>query len=516
MAAETPSESDRELVLAAGGGGLKVVGSILRALGGLGVSILLTRLTGAAVFGQYYVCLTAAELIAQVSGLGLQASTLRFIPISIQQSDRPWLIGLVRAAVLIPLFLGLALATLVFGFSDRLATEFFSDPSMAPALRIFAVAIPLSAFANALEAALRGFNRVDLSILGMDFGFQLPKLLFVGAAVGIGYGAEGAATGHVAALFIACLVLAYLLRTQMPRGETSPAVYRLREMWMQSLPVYMTRLLRTFGGRMELLILGFFGLTLDVGIYAAALQISMLGALLPESLITASMPLISGAHHREGPSAVQPLLRSTTRWCMSVVLPYYLVVALFSEELLAIFGEEFVGGEVSLLLLGALPLMNAMAGISASVLTMTGQARINAFNSLVYLVTTIGLDVILIPRYGMVGAASAAFSSTLLLNLLRIAQVRWFFGLWPVDRHIIKPTVATASSLIVALLLSPLLSGLHPWIAMGLSLVAMGLAYLAALYKLGATDEDRVVIDAIAARVPALGRLIPDGPNGSN
>jgi O-antigen/teichoic acid export membrane protein len=347
----------------------------------------------------------------------------------------------------------------------------------------------------------------------MDFGFQLPKFLLVALALFAGMRVEGAALAHVAALFISSIVLLILLKPLSPtRSEAPQPIYRMREIWSQSLPVYLTRLLRTFGGRMELLVLGFFGLGFDVGIYAAVLQISMLGNLLPEALITVSMPLISGAHYRNRPEAIRALLHNITRWCLTAVLPYYVAVALFSQTLLGAFGKEFVGGQTILLLLAALPLMNSTGGVAAAALTMTGKARINSFNSLTYLVTTITLDLLLIPQFGIKGAAVAAFSSTLLLNILRVGQVRWIFGIWPVDRQVFKPVVAAGLAAVGALVVREALSGTQPWILLGLGLATMGTIYFTLLYVLGISQADRVVLDAVGRRVPAVRRML----NGSS
>lgn len=299
MTAPEGSDSRTDLLLAARGGGIKVLGAILRVLGGLGVSVLITRLTGAAPFGHYYMGLTCAQMLSQAGALGLQSSVLRFVPIAVQQQEPHWLLGILRAGISIPTVAGVLLAVPTYAFAEEIAQRLFDDAGLASSLRIFAFAIPATALANSLETSLRAFNRVDLSTLGIDVGFQLPKLILVALTLSAGLGVSGAAYSHVAALLTCSLLLYVFLRPRIPqRRGFEAATYRMGRLWRQSLPVYLTTLLRLFNGRLELLLLGVFGTAPNVALYAVTLQIAMVGSMLIESLITVAMPLISGAHQR--------------------------------------------------------------------------------------------------------------------------------------------------------------------------------------------------------------------------
>lgn len=508
MTTQAASDSRRDLLLAARGGGLKILGTLFRLVGGLGVSITIARLTGASSFGHYFVGVTCAEMLAQVAGLGLQSSILRFIPVAEQSRDEHGRVAIVRAGTLIPTAIGLLLAFATYVLADPLAEGIFGDPALAPSLRIFSLAIPLTALINSLEAALRGSNRVDLSTIGSDVGFQLPKFLLIAIALFAGFGVTGAAWAHAGALAVSASLLFWFVRRLTPGLLDAPvAAYRMAELWQQALPVYLTRLLRIFNGRLELLLLGAIGLSADVGVYAVALQIGMVGAMLTESLITVTMPLLSGAHHRGGEDALRPLVKTVTRWCLMATLPYYVALVLFADPILSLFGNEFGDGRTGLLLLGVLPLLNSAAGIAAEALAMTGNARLNTFNSIAYLALTVALDLALIPVYGIAGAAAAVVAATFVLNSLRTAQVRWLFGFWPLDLQIGKPILASLAAGLAGFAARMVFgdAGNIVLLAIGASTVAG--TYAITLFLLGASEQDRHVIDAIARKLPILERI---------
>jgi O-antigen/teichoic acid export membrane protein len=505
LPSDSAADSRSDLLLAARGGGIKMFGAILRVLSGLGVSILITRLTGATSFGHYYMGLTFAQMLSQVAGLGLQSGILRFIPIARQQKDPAWLVGILRAGISIPTGTGLLLAVPMYLSADLVAQQFFHDADLAPSLRIFAFAVPAGALVHSLETSLRGFNRVDLSTLGFDVGFQLPKLIMVALALSAGLGVMGVAGAHIVALLVSSIVLFIFLRALTPsRNDISQPTYKMKRLWKQSLPVYLTSLLRIFNGRLELLFLGVFAITTDVAVYAAALQIGAVGGILIESLITVTMPLISGAHFRGGHEAIRPILRTTTRWCLTATLPYFVAVFLFADQILMIFGESFVEGKEALLLLAAVPLLASVAGVAASVIAMTGNATVNTINSVVYVALTVILDATLIPDHGIHGAAIAVFGATLMLNLLRTIQVRRMFGFWAFDATFLKPIVSAAAAYVVCLVLQPLFTGLNAWVALFAGLGVLGTTYASCLWLLGISNEDRIILDAVREKIPFI------------
>lgn len=509
MTRQDPVHPGRDLLVAARGAGLKVLGTIVRLVGGLGVSILITRTAGAEAFGHYFVGLTCAQMLAQASTLGLHSSALRFLPVAEHQRAPGWTTGILRACIGIPTGLGLLIGLTTFLLARVLSDSLFDDPGLAPSFRIFSFAIPLTALIISLEASLRGLKRFDRATIGNDVGFQVPKFFLVAVAIAAGAGVAGVALAHLGALATSAILLFAFLRTAtVRRSGGTETEYRMRQIWKQALPVYLTRLLRIFNGRLELLLLGVLDLSANVGIYAAALQVGMVGAMLTEALITVTMPLLSSAYYRGGRDALQPLVQTVTRWCLIATLPYYAVVLLFANSILSVFGEDFQAAQSGLILLGALPLLNSAAGIASEALTMTGNAAVNTFNSIAYLTLTLTLDLLLIPSHGIEGAAMAVLSATLILNTLRAVQVRWLFGFWPVNADVLKVIGAVLVAAVVGFFLRDGLAGTGALgeLVLGTSVVAV--VYTGCLWLLGATAEDRAVLEAVGRRSPFFARLL--------
>ena len=178
--------TERDILLAATGGGLKVAGSILSILGGIGVGVLLTRFLGAVGFGQYRLGVITAEILAQIGALGVPSAALLFIPIALRRAEWARAAAIFRLACVVPVLMGSALGAAVFIFAEEISIRIFQDPGFAATLQIFSFAIPLHGLLNSLEMLARAFNRVDIAVAGRDICFQGSKIVLTGVKVSDG------------------------------------------------------------------------------------------------------------------------------------------------------------------------------------------------------------------------------------------------------------------------------------------------------------------------------------------
>jgi O-antigen/teichoic acid export membrane protein len=273
-----------------------------------------------------------------------------------------------------------------------------------------------------------------------------------------------------------------------------------RELFGFTLPLYLNQLLSGFSGSIESLILGSLGLVSGVGVYGTALRLSAVGMLFHRSLQRIAMPMISDLYDRREMGQLKRVYRTTTKWGMTFNLPIFLVIALFANPLLLIFGDEFVAGATGLIILAFANLFNASTGVCGSMITMTGHPKLTFANSVIYLVLNIALDVALIPLWGITGAALAVTLADLSINSLRTLQVYLLLRIWPYDWTFLKPAAAALLATGVTLLVRSGLASI-PWLlqlAAG-ALVLVGL-YAAAIVLLGLSQEDHLVLDRLWAR----------------
>jgi O-antigen/teichoic acid export membrane protein len=122
---------------------------------------------------------------------------------------------------------------------------------------------------------------------------------------------------------------------------------------------------------------------------------------------------------------------TATWWLSALAWPIYLTFAVFAPLFMSVFGPEFVAGASALVIL-ALPMLVAMAaGPVDVVLVMAGKSSWNLFNVAIALMTNVVLNVVLIPPFGITGAAIAWAATILVSNAAALLEVGLFLKLKP-------------------------------------------------------------------------------------
>ncbi len=504
--ADEPAESvQRDIVHLAKGGALKFAGSIGTTGSGFVVGVILTRFLDAANFGLFRLAYVFAEVVARVSILGLHSSTLRFVPIAARAGDHARLWGILQLTCGVPALIGMGTGAATFLLADTIALQGFEQPELAPVLRLMSAAIPLMVIVASGEAVTRAFHQIAYSVYGVDIVLPISKLLLTLALLFAGLGLTGAALAHVLAEAIAAAVIIGLVHKLFSLVRSlRAAVYPIREIVSHSFPIFFTRLLSLFAGRLETFALAYFHVMEVVGVFSIALSLSRLSELFAGALNRVSLPLISDSYAQGGTDRILPIFRSGTRWSVIATLPTFLVVVIFAEHLLAIFGEEFRAGKTALLILSLGPLIQSSSWLASGIITMTGNARLNTLNAALSMAVTVILDLTLIPRFGITGAAMAAAGTISFLSLLRLSEVFWLFRMQPYTVELLKPLAAGAAAAAVALALDHGLPIEQLQIRGALGIAALVSTYVAVLWFLGASDDDEPILELLRERLPFL------------
>jgi O-antigen/teichoic acid export membrane protein len=496
------SASDRDILLAAKGGSISFAGNLSVYAFRFVFGVVMARLLGAELLGLYTLGLTIADFGAAMALLGLGVGLARYVPIAIAQKDDARLWGIIQVGVGLPLLLSVALALGVFVLAEPLSIRLFQRPDLVPVLRLASFGIPLLVMITALTSITQGFKRMEYQVYSEDIGLNLLKLILSVALVLLGLGVVGAVLAQNIALMLTVGMLLFFVHRLFPLNRPVRTAKRnTREMLAFALPLYLSRLLSRFSGSLETLLLASFGLISGVGIYTAALRLSAIGSMFHGSLQRIAVPMISELYSRRELDQLKRVYRTLTKWGMTFNLPIFLTVAFFAEPLLSIFGYEFVAGANGLVILAFGYLFNASTGVCGTMVTMTGHSRLTLANSLANLGVNLVLDLLLIPRWGVLGAALAVTLTVMLLNSARTIQVLVLLRIWPYDRTFLKPTAAALAASGAVLLVRHWLPPVPMLVQLAVGALLLWSVYSATIVLLKLSEEDRLVLDRVGARL---------------
>src|SRR5699024_4931271 len=126
--------------------------------------------------------------------------------------------------------------------------------------------------------------------------------------------------------------------------------------------------------------------------------------------------------------------QTSTAWVIAATWPIHLSVAVLAPFVLQLFGNGYQSGTWVVVILAASMLIATGCGMVTMLLVMAGRTRANLFNVLVALGTNLGLNFLLIPHWGIEGAAVAWATAIILANMLPLYQIHHGLGLSPFSR----------------------------------------------------------------------------------
>ena len=161
----------------------------------------------------------------------------------------------------------------------------------------------------------------------------------------------------------------------------------------------------------------------SVAYYSIAVKLATVTALALISVNIVTAPKIASTHNEKNFSELKLILKKATRINVLISLPIIILLLCFSEYILSMFGSNYIFAKNALWILLFAQFFNSITGPSALYLNMTGrQKKLNVI-LLISLIINILLNILLVPAFGMLGAAIATTTSFVLSKVFASALV---------------------------------------------------------------------------------------------
>jgi len=149
-------------------------------------------------------------------------------------------------------------------------------------------------------------------------------------------------------------------------------------------------------------------------------------------------PQIAHLHHTGNTRALSLSYKAATGWIVRLSLPAFVLLMVFPQDLLRLFGKEFQTAAVVTSVLAVGQLVNAATGPCGTLLNMSGKVAVNMVDNVSVLALNVGLNLWLIPTLGILGAGIAWSVSLACVNILRVLQVHQLLGVLPFSADTVK------------------------------------------------------------------------------
>ncbi|MBI2868706.1 MAG: flippase [Chloroflexi bacterium] len=461
----------------------------------------LGRYLGPAGYGVFGVVLAMMTNVSTILTAGFPQGAARYIA---EDSSRT--AGVVRAANRIQLVSGLLITGLYFSLAGVIA-ELLNNPSLAPYIRLSALAVPAYAFFSVYNAGylngLRDFGRQALSSLASS----AAKIILVLVFLLLGLGVMGAILGYILAAAVGLLLSWRLVNlSAAPQSD-----FRWQRLAGFGLPATTFALAFLLLLSIDLLAVQALGASeTEVGYYAAAGTISRVSYFVFLGLAATLLPSISRSTARLDVELTRSYIRQAMRYMLMLLAPAVLLISATAGDLLAlVYSSGYAGaaGPLGVLVFG-LALLSIFF-VLANVIMGAGQPRVVLGMTLPLVAIDIGLNVLLIPPYGLTGAAWATTISGFLGMSAATVYVLRRFGTLVNPKSLAR--IGLAAAVVYALATRVPYS---PWLPLIYASLFLGYAGLLWLIR-EITREDLVIIGRMLPldnlrRVGRTGRILKE------
>ena len=392
--------------------------------------ILLARWMGVFEYGVFTFVWIVIHILGAVSSFGLNTSVLRFVPQYRETGDHGLARGFLRGSVAFTLGFSTCLAVLG-AVLVMLLDGVINDIYFIPLLLAF-ICLPMFALTDVQDGLSRAHSWIDLALVPPYI--IRPGLLLLLLAGAVLFGAEPTAKtallAAIGATWATAIGQTYFLRRRLKKTVIrEKPVYQLN-FWLKiSFPILLLEgfyLLLTYA---DILIMNVFMTPKDVAIYFAAVKTTSLIEFVYFSITASATHKFSEYHAAGRRDDLKQFLAKMISWTFWPSLGLAFGVLALGWPLLWLFGPEFTAGYPLMFILVIGLLARAATGPVEALMNMLGQQNVCAIVLFAAVVLNVALNFVLIPSYGLVGAASATAISLVMVSVALFVMAKRRLGL---------------------------------------------------------------------------------------
>jgi len=396
-----------------------------------GLHVMLARLLGVDEFGIYVYAITCINILTILCLLGFPTSLVRFI--AEYKAKRQWnlLKGIVHRSNQIVLafsiLVGIIAAAVTFLLQERISV------AVVVTFYIGFGLLPVVALSTLRQASLRALKMVVKSeMLLLVIRPVLLGLIVLGLSITLRGSLKAAhvMAGNFTALVGVFFVGTVLLRKALPKyaSETKPA-YAQRQWLKVTLPLLLIDGMQILLKRTDIIMIGTILGSDKAGIYSAASRISnfVVFGLMAINAILA--PMISELYYTGRGRELQRIIMFASRVIFVITLLLGIILAVSGKFMLSLFGSDFTIAFMPLLILLTGQVVNALAGSVGLIMAMTSHQNQAGAIIAASTAANIALNALLIPLFGLVGAAISTAFTMALWNIAMLIFVQRRIGI---------------------------------------------------------------------------------------
>jgi len=421
--------SDKNLTELLSGGTVAFILQLLGLAMGYALTLAITKLFGAKIFGIYSLTYTTLMVLTMVSTLGLEIAILKLVGRDEGRSSQS-LLQLIYGMV-IPS--SVIVSILFILFSYLYAESIFKHADYRIFFMYSGMILIFSSSLSINTEYLRANNYIFMSeflrnilrpllilvFLFLFYKFYKEDLLIVYALI----------TSMILSSFISIFAI---VNGKAKNHNSSPSYFSInitkKDILSTGLRIQLSLLAAYLISNMGLYFIGAHEDAESIGLAVLAIKLSSLVYMPLMVLNKICAPKISNLYHSNQQESLQKYITQVSKIAFYIALVIATVLIVASNSLLSFFGDEFSKAGNILVILIASQFVCCASGSVGIFLNMTGNEHIYRNISVIVALISLGLYVTLVPFYGAISAVIILALSQALLNIISAVYIKFKLG----------------------------------------------------------------------------------------
>jgi len=493
-------------------GSITFLGNIGNKILGFVFLAIVTRLVSPSTFGVYSLGLSIILFVKGFSNLNLHRSVDYFVPQYLSGSEY----GKAKSTVLFVIVIGLlstTVAAVLVVAGRRVLAEIFSEPLLIDILPLLCLVLPISAVFSSVNVLFNSIKQLKYTVYTQKLALPISKLVITVCFIYSGFSLFGLVGGYVFSFVVATVIgsVLALRNVDWVLGTDRRSVAR-KDILSYSLPLAFVGVIYATVGQIDYFVIGYFTVAESVGRYRVAFALSGNLLIFISSLTPIFKPMIVEKKHDI--AVLRSRYQLATRWIVIATLPAAITLAVAPKAyILTLFTREYTTASTVVIVLSVGYLINALAGPEGMFIEGLGHSKLTLLNTIFLITTNSILDILLVPRIGIVGAGIGTAGAYTVTVLLGVGEIYYLKGIHPFSKNLFKALIAGVPAVTIGTVFSYHISN-SQIIAIVLPVIILTSYLLSLVLLKGFTNEDRNVTNKIDAKLgyPLFAWLLPKQP----
>ncbi len=430
-------ELDEETAMMAKGAIWQNISNMLVKLSGFIYTIIIARMATQSDVGLFYFGMGILGIVGIFSDLGLVQSAIRYIPYHLGKNERESAQRIATITVIFGTFFGIIGSLIFFVFSHEIAA-YFQNPPLEPILQLFAIHLVVAQIFGIASSLLFAMKKVRENTIASAIQGVLKLILTFLLIFAIGASARTLTIAFTLSYIIGAFVVLYYLKNSLAWANLKIVsskreyIWALKELVPFGITMVSISMFYTVMGYLDRIMIGYFygeAGNAQIGIYTLAISLAGLAGIFAGSIYSIFYPLVSELVGKNDLPKVAKTSATALRWVIYSSVPTTAYLCAFALPIIRVlYGGSYEPGYYSLVFF-SIGIFASLLGLVQRV-TLAGMrlVKIELIAVVIGAVANIILNFILIPPYGITGAAFASMISLMVMSVINQYYAKKIFN----------------------------------------------------------------------------------------